>query len=113
MIASDLKCLLLAPSDGLPRVTNSSIRGTGHAANSSGASNLGQTLYRIHGTNQPSTIGTFVSLAVSGLPMKQARAREVLRLAQRRAEGTLQSVAAAPSMIPAGPASRHLHTAAI
>jgi hypothetical protein len=28
---------------------------------------------------------------------------EILRLAQRRAEETLQSVAAAPSMIPAGP----------
>src|SRR4030095_6174018 len=27
---------------------------------------LGQTLYRIHGTNQPSTIGTFVFRAVSG-----------------------------------------------
>ena len=30
---------------------------------------LGKSLYRIHGTNQPSTIGTFVSSAASGLPM--------------------------------------------
>jgi hypothetical protein len=35
---------------------------------------------------------------VPGGANRRARAREVLRLAQRRAEGTLQSVAAAPSI---------------
>src|SRR4029077_2635719 len=40
---------------------------------------------------------------VPGGANRRARAREVLRLAQRRAERTLQSVAAAPSVIPAGP----------